>query len=476
MQDHIRVESSPPKVDEAAKIHEVIYYLKKLFENPVAKGLISKVATPKRLEKVLAIYCGAAEASGIKDRVYAKGIAEIVAKAAERFDIDEELLKGGLRDPYYRRGVANVVAGIAKYGITLPQKLYAPFLVVWNFTNRCNLRCKHCYANAGKVDDELTLEEKLDLLRQLDDAGVVAISFSGGEPLIHKDFWKVAEYASKLGFHVSVATNGTLITPEVAGRLKEIVDYVEVSLDAANPATHDEFRGVKGAFERALNGIKSCVDAGILTGIATTATKLNLKEIPEIVSLAERLGVYRLVVFNFIPTGRGKEITSLDLNAEERRWLLEFLYDSLQRRNLQVLSTSPLYAVVSVEKVLEGKGERMTPTHFADVCMPSDSALVLADFLGGCGAGRLYCGIQPNGDITPCVFLPLVVGNYRNGFLKIWQENSILELLRDRDGPDYACKDCDYKYICGGCRARAYGYFGDIRGTDPGCFIGSADV
>lgn len=93
MQDHIRVESSPPKVDEAAKIHEVIYYLKKLFENPVAKGLISKVATPKRLEKVLAIYCGAAEASGIKDRIYAKGIAEIVAKAAERFDIDEELLR-----------------------------------------------------------------------------------------------------------------------------------------------------------------------------------------------------------------------------------------------------------------------------------------------------------------------------------------------------------------------------------------------
>jgi radical SAM protein with 4Fe4S-binding SPASM domain len=381
------------------------------------------------------------------------------------------LLKEGLKDPYYRRGVANVVAGIAKYGITLPQRLYAPFLVVWNFTRKCNLRCKHCYANAGRIEDELTLEEKLSLVKELDDAGVVAISFSGGEPLISKDFWRVAEYASNLGFHVSVATNGTLITRDVAERLKKVVDYVEVSLDAANPETHDKFRGVKDAFERAISGIKNCVQAGILTAIATTATKLNLDEIPEIVSLAEKLGVYRLVVFNFIPTGRGKEITSLDLTVEERKWLLEFLYESLQKRNLQVLSTSPLFSVVSVEKVLEGRGVRMTPTHFADVCIPSNSALILADFLGGCGAGRLYCGIQWNGDITPCVFLPLVVGNYRDGFLRVWQENSVLEALRDRDDPEYACSGCDYRYICGGCRARAYGYFGDIKEMDPGCFI-----
>ncbi len=478
MQNPIRKsETSLSKVDEAAKIHEVIYYLKKLFENPIAKNLISKISTPKRLERILSIYCGIEEPAGIRERIYAKSLSEIIAKAAKRFDIDEELLKRGLKDPYYRRGVANVVAGIAKYGITVPQKLYAPFLVVWNFTRKCNLRCKHCYANAGKADDELSFEEKLELVKQLDDAGVVAISFSGGEPLISKDFWKVAEFASSLGFHISIATNGTLITPEVAEGLKRVgVSYVEISLDAASPETHDSFRGVEGAFDRALDGIRNCVKAGILTGIATTATKLNISEIPEIVSLAEDLGVYRLVVFNFIPTGRGKEITELDLSVEERKWLLEFLYDSLQRSNLQVLSTSPIFAVVAVEKVLRGKGERVTPTHFADVCMPSDSALVLSDFLGGCGAGRLYCGIQPNGDITPCVFIPVVVGNYRKGFLKIWQENSILESLRDRDSFDYACKDCDYRYICGGCRARAYGYFGDLKGPDPGCFVGYANV
>jgi radical SAM protein with 4Fe4S-binding SPASM domain len=453
------------------KIHEVVYFLKKLFENPVSRRLISKIATPKRIERVLSIYCGVAKASGIEERIYARSISEIVTKAAERFNVDEGLLKEGLKDPYYRRGVANVVAGIAKYGITLPQRLYAPFLVVWNFTKKCNLRCKHCYANAGRIEDELTLEEKLSLVKELDDAGVVAISFSGGEPLISRDFWKVAEYASNLGFHVSVATNGTLITRDIAERLKRVVDYVEISLDAANPETHDGFRGIKGAFEKAIGGIKNCVKAGILTAIATTATKLNLYEIPEIVSLAENLGVYRLVVFNFIPTGRGKEITSLDLTVEERKWLLDFLYENLQKRNLQVLSTSPLYAVVSVEKVLKGKGIRVTPTHFADVCIPSDSALILADFLGGCGAGRLYCGIQWNGDITPCVFLPLVVGNYREGFLRVWQENSVLKALRDRDDPEYACSECDYRYICGGCRARAYGYFGDVRGMDPGCFI-----
>jgi radical SAM protein with 4Fe4S-binding SPASM domain len=478
MQNHIRgSDVSLPKIDETAKIHEVIYYLKKLFENPVAKNLISKISTPKRLEKILSIYCGIDEPSGIKEKIYAKGITELIAKAAEKFDIDENLLREGLKDPYYRRGVANVVAGIAKYGITVPQKLYAPFLVVWNFTRKCNLRCKHCYANAGKTEYELSLAEKLKLVKQLDDAGVVAISFSGGEPLLHRDFWKVAEFASNLGFHVSIATNGTLITPEVAERLKKVgVCYVEVSLDAASPKTHDNFRGIEGAFDRALDGIKNCVRVGIQTCIATTATKLNISEIPEIISLAEDLGVYRLVVFNFIPTGRGKEITKLDLSVEERKWLLEFLYDALQKSHLQVLSTSPLFAVVAVEKVLQRRGEKITPTHFADVCMPSDSALVLSDFLGGCGAGRLYCGIQPNGDVTPCVFIPLIVGNYREGFLKIWQENSVLESLRDRDSLDYACKDCNFRYICGGCRARAYGYFGDLKGMDPGCFIGSADV
>jgi radical SAM protein with 4Fe4S-binding SPASM domain len=388
------------------------------------------------------------------------------------FDIDEDTLKEGLEDICYRKGVANVLRSISEFGVTMPQKLYSPFLVVWNFTKKCNLKCRHCYANAGKAEDELSLEDRLNVIDQLNDAGVVAVSFSGGEPLSDRDFWKVAEYASDKGLYVSVATNGTLIDRETAKRLKEIdTGYVEISLDAHTPAIHDSFRGVHGAFNRALRGINNCVEEGLITGIATTATRLNLSEIPGIIDLAEEVGAYRLIVFNFIPTGRGKDIQKLDLSAEERGKLLELLYDKLEEGRVQVFSTSPTYAVVATQRVEEGAGTKITPTHFADVCMQGNNALMLADFIGGCGAGRLYCGMEPNGDITPCVFIPIVVGNVRDGFLNVWQKSEVLEMLRNRDSPDYACVDCNYRYVCGGCRARAYGYFDNLLAHDPGCHI-----
>jgi|Deesub1362A_J573_1020465.scaffolds.fasta_scaffold00078_68 radical SAM protein with 4Fe4S-binding SPASM domain len=461
-----------PELSSDVGVHEIVYYLKKIFEGHLARKIIRKLSNPKRVERILSIYCGVEKAKGLKERIYSEGFSRIVATAAKKFDIDEDTLRRGLKNKYYRKGLANVIMGIAEFGITMPQKLYAPFLVVWNFTKKCNLKCKHCYANAGKAEYELSLKEKIDVVDQLDQAGVVAISFSGGEPLIHKDLWPVAEYASNLGMHVSVATNGTLIDEGTARRLKEVgVDYVEISLDAAKSEDHDYFRGVPRAFERSVEGIKNCIREGIQTAIATTVTSLNLNQIPEIVSLAEELGVCRLVVFNFIPTGRGKEIVNLDLDIDERELLLEYLYDELQESSLQVLSTSPVFAVVAVRKYLENKGKKIAPTHFADVCMPTDGALILSEFIGGCGAGRLYCGIQPNGDITPCVFMPIVVGNVKEGFLQVWQQNEILQALRDRDRKDYACRDCGYRYICGGCRARAYGYFGDYLGFDPGCHI-----
>ncbi|RLI78746.1 radical SAM/SPASM domain-containing protein [Archaeoglobales archaeon] len=449
----------------------MIFTLKKIMNTPLAKSITKKL-NPKSIEKLLSIYVGETEPDSITEKLNAKMMSKLIKESAKKFGIDEELLKKGLKDPYYRRGLANVIKGIAEFGVTMPQKLHAPFLVVWNFTYRCNLRCKHCYANAGKERDELSLDEKLDVVDQLDDAGVVAISFSGGEPLLHEHFWNVARHAANKGFHVSVATNGTLITPNVAKKLKEIgVDYVEVSLDASKPEIHDAFRGVKGAFNRTIEGIKNCVEARLDVGIATTSTKLNLHDIPNIVDLGVKLGVLRIVVFNFIPTGRGKEIEYLDLDVKEREWLLEYLYDRLEEGKVQVFSTSPTYAVVAVKKYEQRMGSKIAPTHFAQVCLPTDGALILSEFIGGCGAGRLYCGINPNGDITPCVFIPIVVGNVKDGFLKVWQESEILNLLRDRDDERYACKSCEYRYICGGCRARAYGYYGDLLAVDPGCHI-----
>lgn len=450
----------------------LIYFLRKFLGNPATKSVIRKLGPPKNIVKLLGIYAGVDEPSSIKERILSSTLSSLISKAASKFGVDEGSIRESLEDPYMRRGLANILMGIALYGITRPQKLYAPFMIVWDFTKRCNLRCKHCYASASPfpAPDELTLDQKLEVLRQLDEAGVAAVSFSGGEPLMSPDFWVIAKKAAEAGMYVSIATNGTLIRPEVAKRLKEIgVRYVEISLDSPNPEGHDSFRGVKGAWERSVQGIKNAKNAGMEVGIATTVTKMNYKQLPDMLKLAKELKVDRFIAFNFIPTGRGKDIVEMDLSPKERYEVLELLYSELSSGELQAFSTSPIYAVVSLKGV--DKGGKLAPTHFAELNIPDEymsAGFALGEFLGGCGAGRIYCSIEHNGDVQPCVFLPIVVGNViRDGFLNIWHNSELFNKLRDRD--NQYCSFCPYKYICGGCRARAYAYYGDPLGPDPSC-------
>ena len=451
---------------------KLIASLRKTLGNKIVRYAIKKLEKPKNIERLLGIYAGVLTPKGWNEKVLSLILSKALSRSAKKFGVDESLLKKNLKDSYMRKGIANILMGIAKYGITRPQKLYAPFMVVWDFTRQCNLHCKHCYANATPypAPDELTLEEKYEVLRQLDEAGVAAISFSGGEPLTNKDFWHIARKAAELGFYVSIATNGTLISEKVAQRLKEVgVRYVEISIDSADPKKHDEFRGVKGAWQRAINGIKNAKKAGISVGIATTVTKMNYRHLPELIKLARDLEVDRFIAFNFVPTGRGKEIIETDLSPKEREEILNYLYKELTKDKMQVFSTAPMYAIVSLKHIDEGG--KLTPTHFAELSIPEEylsEGFALAEFLGGCGAGRIYCSIERNGDIQPCVFLPINVGNVlKDGFLNVWHNNEILQKLRDRE--HYACSDCPYRYICGGCRARAYAYYGDISAPDPSC-------
>ena len=462
---------------------EIIEYLHKVMDNRFVRYIMKELSEPKKIQKALGIYAGVEEAHGIKEKMHAKTVAVAIERAAAKmFDAEPEQIKEFLKDPYMRKGFSVVIRGIAEYGITKPQRLSAPFMVVWNFTKQCNLKCKHCYANAGPkpAPDELTLEQRYEVIDQLDEAGVAAISFSGGEPLINKDFWPVAEYAAKKGFYISVATNGTLITEEVAKRLKKIgVRYAEISIDGPNAEIHDRFRGIEGAFELSIKGIKNAKKAGLEVGIATVATHHNLNRIPEIVQLARDLNVDRIIVFNFIPTGRGMEIVEDDLSPEEREELMKYLYSEWQKGSMQVLSTCPAYARISLNAVAEEKGHKVSPTHFADVEVPEEflgAGKTLAEFLGGCGAGRIYCSIEHNGDIQPCVFMPINVGNvFKDGFQNVWDNSEVFNVLRDRDARDYACSTCPYRYVCGGCRARAYAYYGNIKAPDPGCVIMKKD-
>ncbi|MEM3424360.1 MAG: radical SAM protein [Thermoproteota archaeon] len=446
--------------------------------NPVSRVLLRWISrrTEKgsKLESALRKYVGEQERLSFQEKLAYLVVKLAIEKGSESFGVSREQMKSSLRDPLIRRSIVNILEGIGYFGVQRPQTTGAPFLVVWNFTKQCNLRCKHCYENAGPkpAPDELTTEEAKKAIDEFANAGVVALAFSGGEPLVRRDFFEIAKYAVEKGFYVSVASNGTLITEKVAQKMKEVgIQYVEVSLDGFEK-THDEFRGVQGAWKRTVEGIKKCVEAGLYTCVATTATHYNLKEIPKLIDFAEKdLHVQRFIVFNFIPVSRGKEIVEQDLTPKEREELLDFLYSKLvSAKGLEILSTAPQYAVTSY-KFAFGP---LIVTHFEHkeaMEVLKGKTRSLAQFIGGCGAGRLYCGMEPNGDIEPCVFIPIKVGNIREqSLVDIWRNSPVLKQIRNRD-LFKGCGECEYKYICGGCRARAYAYFNDLQGPDPGCSI-----
>lgn len=445
--------------------------------NPVSRLALRFVSGRNRygsrLELALRNYAGEDVKQDFRGRIANRVVGFVIGKGLESFGVSRKEMEKSLKKVVMRRAIVNVLEGIAKYGVQRPQTCAAPFLIVWDFTKRCNLKCKHCYqaAEAREMPDELTTEEAKRVIDEFEEAGVVAIAFSGGEPLLRRDFFELARYASGRGFYVSVASNGTLITGEMARKIKRAgVDYVEVSLDGFEK-THDRFRGIPGVWKRTCRGIRNCVEVGLDTCVATTVTKWNLKEIPELIEFVENeLKAKKIMFFNFIPTRRGRDIVKQDISPQEREELLKFLYSKLtdKKCKLRVLSTAPQYSRVAREFA---KGPAVA-THFTNkkaIRLLSGRTKTLTEFIGGCGCGRLYAALEPNGDVYPCVFMPIKIGNIREQKLRdIWDNSEVLKKLRDRDKLK-GCGTCPDKYICGGCRARAYGYFGDVQGPDPGC-------
>jgi radical SAM protein with 4Fe4S-binding SPASM domain len=426
-----------------------------------------------RLELALRNYIGEDVRQDFRGRIANRTVRFAIKKGSKSFGVSDKEMKKSLKSPVVRRGIANILEGIARYGVQRPQTCAAPFLIVWDFTHRCNLRCSHCYqdSDSREMPNELTTEEAKRVIDQFEEAGVVAIAFSGGEPLMRRDFFELAGYASKKGFYVTLASNGTLITRDVARKIKKAgVEYAEISLDGFEK-THDRFRGIPGMWRKACRGIRNCVEEGLDTCVAVTVTKWNLKEIPELIDFVEKdLKARKIMFFNFIPTRRGKEIAKQDITPQEREELLKFLYSKLidKKCRLSVFSTAPQYSRVAKEYA-EGP---TVATHFTNrqaIKLLSGRTRTLAEFIGGCGCGRLYAALEPNGDVFPCVFLPLKIGNIREeGLRDMWDNSKVLKRLRDRDGLK-GCGKCEHRFICGGCRARAYGYFGDLQGPDPGC-------
>ncbi len=321
-------------------------------------------------------------------------------------------------------------------------------LVSWNTTNACNLSCRHCYRDAGaRMDEELTTIEARNLIDQIAQSGFKMMIFSGGEPLMRSDIYELTEYAASNGLRPVLGTNGTLITGEVAERLKRAgVMAVGISLDSPDPEQHDRFRGVPGAWKAAVEGMEACRQAGLPFQVHTTVMKWNYEQVEKLTDLAIRLGAKAHHVFFLVPTGRAVHVADESLGAEQ--------YEHL------------LYRLM--------KKQKEVPIEIKPTCAPqfmriaSQMGLKLR-FQKGCLAGISYCIITPKGDLQPCAYLDIPVGNVRETpFTLLWQDNSVFKHLRTGKYKG-SCGTCSYRRSCGGCRARAYFYYGDYMAEDPCC-------
>ncbi len=392
-----------------------------------------------------------------------------------------------LQEEAGQRGAWNLLRSISEYGITTPQRLKAPVSVVWSLSYRCNLRCMHCYQNASQPSsDELTIDEQLGIVDQMAWAGVSLVVLSGGEPLANPNLGKLIERIRKHKMAVSIDSNGVLLDRENVQYLKQLgVGSVELSLDSVNPETHDRFRGLDGAFKKTLNAVELCSEAGMFTTVATTATMLNHAEDAELISLARNHGAERVVFFDLIPAGRGREIQDLQLLRHERLELMALVRKECSTERGEVFTELPQFVVYS--SIGDGESisddstkalsvERFTMSSFFDCSGKNNFYRKFAAYLGGCPAGRLYCNIQPNGDVTPCMFMPSypVAGNLRTqSFEEVWN-SPVFEALRERDSLKGKCRQCRFVAVCGGCRAKAAAYEGDYLASDPTCPIHAA--
>ena len=424
-----------------------------------------------RLERILESYAN--DDAPVRDRI---------VYAPFHYFIDR--MKGGTTTEVFRsrlveqraglRGLVIAARSVAEFGLTTPQRFSAPLFAVWNFTNRCNLSCKHCYQDSehAALADELTLAEKLDLIEQMGKARLAMIAFSGGEPTIHPDLLPVLERAKAHGMHVSLATNGTAITPQLAAKLAAAgARYVEISLDSVDPDRHDAFRGVKGMWKRAVEGARTVVATpGLRLGIAMCVHQGNVGEVEAMIDFAKGLGATCFAHFNFIPVGRGLQMVHGDITPAQRERLLAILNRTMQEGKIGVISTAPQLGRVCLAGAI-AEGSRVTCSHCGSGS--GTKARVVAKYLGGCGAGRTYVCIEPNGNVTPCVYLPhRVMGNVREApLIDLYRGSIFWEVLNDRSRRLHHCEVCALRDYCGGCRARADAYFGQLHAGDPGCIF-----
>jgi Fe-coproporphyrin III synthase len=351
-------------------------------------------------------------------------------------------------------------------------------VVVWNVTRTCNLRCTHCYSDSAamKYEGELTFEEGCSLLDDLADFGVPAVLFSGGEPLARRDTLQLAEHARSRGMKVTLSTNGTLIDAQIARKIKELgFAYVGVSFDGVG-ATNDVFRGMVGAFDRAMRGIRNLKAVGQKVGLRLTLTPHTIADLDAIFDFIEREGIQRACFYHLVPSGRGKDVTPLP--AVQTRAAL----DTIFRRTRALVEKGDPREILTVDNHADGPYAYLKLAAEGDPLASRAYDLLRWNGGGGSSSGIGIADIDWLGDVHPDQFSrQITFGNVRERrFSEIWSDesNPTLHALRNRkEHIEGRCRSCRFFDVCGGnFRARAHAVTGNLWASDPGCHLSEREI
>ena len=371
-------------------------------------------------------------------------------------------------------------------------------LVFWETTKACNLTCRHCRAVPQRAIGpmELTTKRAFDLIDDIATVAKPVMVLSGGEPLFRPDLFDIGAYGVESGFRMALATNGTLVTDRVAAKIADAgFSRVAVSLDGADPATHDRFRGLPGSHALALRGLRNLRGEGVSVQINSTIAKHNVAELPALLDLALRIEADALHLFMLVPVGCGLEIAPAEmLPADEYERVLHWFDDQSKSCPIDLKATcAPHYYRIRAQRIEDERSRGDMTSTFIAPGTKAKAAPVFTTHAGaahghpgghphgaggqalsamtrGCLAGTSVCFISNEGAVYPCGYLPVSAGDIRvQSFADIWNDSPVFRELRDPDALGGKCGECRYQALCGGCRARAYAATGSFLAEEPFC-------
>lgn len=356
-----------------------------------------------------------------------------------------------------------------------PSRTLNGSIIIWNMTNRCNLLCHHCYSKADANEKEtLSFEQIKQTIPKLKKAGINFVIFSGGEPLLRKDIFDIAQLMKAHDIMTYLSTNGLYITPKNVQHIIDTFNYIGISIDGIKEV-HDFFRAQIGSYEKALQAIKLIQTYGGNAGIRFTLTKETQSSFYAMFDLVEKLNVNKFYISHLVYSGRGEENLNIDISKERRREYVEFIIQKAfeyykQGKNIDLVTGNMEMDAIMLLKYFEQHYPEHTKTLYKKLTQ-----------WGGNSAGNRLGNMDWLGNVKPDPFFPFAVGNYlENDFETIWKNAQQPLLKRLREYPrqiEGRCNDCNYLEICnGGSRSRAFAISGDLWREDPSCYLSESEI